>query len=167
MVKLILSINYLAENKVLNIEIDNEKTFVEFRRIVSKLFNVDFDSISFLVSGYCLNNNDDSKKLKEINMIYDRSTLFLKINKIENKEELWTIYVVPVNNIEIIEIAIDKNKSFYEFKKIVSEKILCPIEDLILYGIFEYGYKYNSTKIKDMDGFYDQITLFSAVSIRG
>ena len=167
MVKLILSVNYLAANKVLNIEIDNEKTFLEFRRIVSKLFNVDFDSISFLVSGYCLNNNYDSKKLKEFNMIYDRSTLFLKINKIEIKEELWTIYVVPVNNIGIIEIAIDKNKSFYEFKKIVSEKINCPLEDLILYGIFEYGSKYNSTKIKDIDGFYDQITLFSAVSICG
>ena len=163
MVKLKLYVNYLAKAKFKIIEIDNDKTFGELRKIVSESFNIDLAYLSLVVEGYSFNYEYDSKKLKDIDKISNGCLLYAIIFE----PEIWTIYVHKYDEKAIIEIKINKNKTFYDLKKIVCEKL--HEQDLfnfiLLVGQMEYKSKYYSKKIKDIDGLSDGCTLFAVFII--
>ena len=151
-----LYVNYMAKNKLSDIGIDNEKTFGELRKIVAETFGIDFDTFSLVVNGYYINNNNDSKKLKEIYEISNGCTLFVAIIK----RELWTIFVLYGD--ETFDIEIYNNQTFLELKNEVSKKIKCNVQDLMLLPSIEYGKYYNSKQIKDIDDFYNEMILFAS-----
>ena len=69
---------------------------------------------------------------------------------------LWTIYVLPTEEADIKEITINSEKTFGEFRRIVSSQIGINSDDLILTGQQEYdAAKYNSQKISTISGIYD------------
>ena len=158
-----LYVNYMAKNKLSDVGIDNEKTIGELRKIVAETFGIDLDTFSLVVNGYNIDRNNDSKKLKEIDGISNGCTLFVVIIK----RELWTIYVTDLGTCEIFEIIIYNNQTFLELKNKVSKVIDIDANDLILASNKEYDYKYNSEQIKDIDGFYNEMTLFSVFKIGG
>jgi hypothetical protein len=79
----------------------------------------------------------------------------------------WTIFVLPTEEPNIIEVEIDNEKTFSEFRRIVSQKINVNSNDLIFTGSQEYNYTFNSKKLKDIDGIYDQITLYAVYQVGG
>ena len=163
MVYLKLYVNYIAKNKVSDIGIDNEKTFGELRKIVAETFGIDLATFSLVVNGYYFDRNNDSKKLKEIDGISNGCTLFVVIIK----RELWTIYVQCNDQEDLIEIEIYNNQTFLELKNKVSKETDINANDLVLVGKKEYDYKYNSEKIIDIDGFYNEMTLYTVFKIGG
>ena len=79
---------------------------------------------------------------------------------------LWTIYVVTYIE-ELYEFKIDSEKTFGELKRIICEKLNISFNDLILSGKLEYNSKYNSRKLKEIDGLYDQMTLYGVCQVTG
>ena len=80
---------------------------------------------------------------------------------------LWTIYIQSYQDLLDIEIEIDNEKTFGELKKIVSEKMNIPYNDLLLVGKEEYGAKYNRIKLKEINGLCDQMTFIAAYQAGG
>lgn len=78
----------------------------------------------------------------------------------------WTIYIHS-NDGNIHEVEIDKNQTFGEFRKKVSEKIDVNSNDLLLVGESDYNYDYNSKRMCDISGIYDQITLYAVYQVGG
>ena len=159
-----LYVNYMAKNKLSDIGIDNEKTFGELRKIVAETFGIGLDTFSFVVNGYYFSCNNDSKKLKEIYEISNGCTLFVVIIK----RKLWTIYVQDYEKPnEIFDIEIYNNQTFLELRNEVSKKMKCNVNELMLVGNIEYDYKYNSEQIKDIDGLYNEMTLYGVIQLLG
>ena len=157
MVKLKLYVNYLAEANFKIIEIDNDKTFGELRKLVCETFDIYLDDLSLVVEGYSFNYEYDSKKLKDIDNISNGCLLYVIIFT----RDIWNIYVdYYKNENEIIEIKINKNKTFGELRKIVCKKFDCSIDNKILVGRIQYGPHYYSKKLKDIDYFSDGYTLY-------
>ena len=161
MVKLKLYVNYLAEANFKIIEIDNDKTFGELRKIVSETFDIYLADLSLVVEGYSFNYEYDSKKLKDIDKISNACLLYAIIFE----PEIWTMFVVETIHQDLIEIKINKNKTFYDFKKIVCEKLDCGIHELILVNTIEYGSEYDSKKIKDIDGLCDLCSFYAVLKM--
>lgn len=150
----------MAKTKFKIIEIDNDKTFGELRKIVSERFDIILADLSLVVEGYCFNYEYDSKKLKDIDKISNGCLLYAIIFE----PEIWKIYIQKYDDLnEIIEVEINKNKTFYYFKKIVCEKL--DMQDsfnwIVLTGSKEYDSKYYSKKIKDIDALSDECTLYA------
>ena len=80
---------------------------------------------------------------------------------------LWTIYVQPTEENDIKEIEIDNEKTFGEFRRIVSSQVNINSNDLILAGKYEYDYNYNNKKLKDIEGLWDQCSLYAVYSVGG
>ena len=78
---------------------------------------------------------------------------------------LWTIYIQYDQ--DLLDIEIDNEKTFGELRKIVSEKINIPYNDLLLVGNEEYGAKYNCIKLKEINGLCDQMTFFVVCQVNG
>ena len=78
---------------------------------------------------------------------------------------LWTIYIQL--DCDIFEIEIDNEKTFGELRKIVSQKADVPYNDLELAGVENYGAKYKCIKLKEINGLYDQMTLFAIFQVAG
>ena len=64
-------------------------------------------------------------------------------------------FVLPTEEADIKEITIDSEKTFGEFRRIVSSQIGINSDDLILTGQQEYDAKYNSQKLSTISGIYD------------
>ena len=79
---------------------------------------------------------------------------------------LWTIFICTFDN-EIYTIEIDNEKTFEEFRIMVSKEIGLPYEDLLLVGKDEYDNRYNSKKLKEIDGLYDNATLYAVLLVKG
>ena len=83
---------------------------------------------------------------------------------------LWTIYVQTITDNEIIEIEIDPESTFLEFRKKVADNIPnLKWEDLVLASKKDYDLTYNSKKLKDIDEYdiYDQCTLMAVFAVNG
>lgn len=83
---------------------------------------------------------------------------------------LWTIYVQSIKDNDVIEIDIDSESTFLEFRKKVADKIPdVKWEDLVLASKKDYDYTYNSKKMKEIDSFdiYDQCTLMAVFAVNG
>ena len=80
---------------------------------------------------------------------------------------LWTIFVLPTEEQDIKEVVIDSEKTFGEFRRIVSSMINVNSNDLIFVGAQEYNYNFNSKKLKDISGIYDQVTLYAGYQVGG
>ena len=79
---------------------------------------------------------------------------------------LWTIYVVTYIE-ELYEFKIDSEKTFGELKRIICEKLNIFFNDLLLTGQREYNSEYNSRKLKEIDGLYDQMALYGVIQVFG
>ena len=82
---------------------------------------------------------------------------------------LWTIYVISWD-MNTIEIEIDSESTFLEFRKKVADKIPgVRWEDLILASKKDYDLNYNSKKMSEIDQFdiYDQCTLMAVFAVNG
>ena len=81
---------------------------------------------------------------------------------------LWTIYVISWD-MNTIEIEIDSESTFLEFRKKVADKIRVRWEDLILTSKKDYDLNYNSKKMSEIDQFdiYDQCTLMAVFAVNG
>ena len=82
---------------------------------------------------------------------------------------LWTIYVQSIKDNGMIEIEIDSESTFLEFRKKVADKIRVRWEDLILTSKKDYDSNYNSKKMSEIDQFdiYDQCTLMAVFAVNG
>ena len=80
---------------------------------------------------------------------------------------LWTIFIITYEDNEIYTIEIDNEKTFKEFRIMVSKEIGLPYEDLLLVGKDEYDNRYNSKKLKEIDGLYDNATLSAVMQVGG
>ena len=121
------------------------------------------DDLSLVVEGYSFNYEYDSKKLKDIDNISNGCLLYAIIFA----RDIWTIYVHKYDQNEIINIEINKNKTFGELRKIVCKKFDCSIDNTILVGRIEYGSHYYSKKLKDIDDFFDGYTFYLIEGILG
>ena len=82
---------------------------------------------------------------------------------------LWTIYVISWD-MNTIEIEIDSESTFLEFRKKVADKIPgVRWEDLVLASKKDYDLNYNSKKMSEIDQFdiYDQCTLMAVFDVNG
>lgn len=81
---------------------------------------------------------------------------------------LWTIFVSPIEEDDVKEVEIDSEQTFGEFRRIVSN-ILSNISsnDLIFTADKEYNYEYNSKKMSEINGIYDQMTLYAVYQVNG
>ena len=75
---------------------------------------------------------------------------------------IWTIYIQAFDACDIYEVEMDCNKTFGELRKKVSDILNMKSADLLLIREIEYDNKFNSIKIKEVDGIHDQVTLFAA-----
>ena len=80
---------------------------------------------------------------------------------------LWTIYVLQTEEADVKEITIDSEKTFGEFRRMVSAQVGISSADLILTGQQEYDAKYNSQRLSTISGIYDQITLYAVYQVGG
>jgi hypothetical protein len=80
---------------------------------------------------------------------------------------LWTIYVLPTEEADVKEITIDSEKTFGEFRRMVSTQVGINSADLILTGQQEYDAKFDSQKLSSISGIYDQITLYAVYQVGG
>ena len=80
---------------------------------------------------------------------------------------LWTIYVLPTEEADIKEIKIDNEKTFGEFRRMVSSQVGINSNDLVLTAQQEYDAQYNSKKMKDIPGIWDQCTLYAVYQVGG
>ena len=82
---------------------------------------------------------------------------------------LWTIYVQTITNNDILDIEIDSNSTFLEFRKKVANQIGLKWEDLVLASKKDYDFTYNSKKMEEIDSFdiYDQCTLMAVFAVNG
>ena len=82
---------------------------------------------------------------------------------------LWTIYVQSIRDNDLLEIEIDSNSTFLEFRKKVATQIGIKWEDLVLATNKEYDFSYNSKKIEEIDksDIYDQCTLMAVFAVNG
>ncbi len=76
--------------------------------------------------------------------------------------DIWTIFIQSFD-LNIYEVEIDCNKTFGELRKKVSEILNVKSANLLLLGQKEYDYKFNSIKIKEIDGIYAHVTLFPVI----
>jgi len=80
---------------------------------------------------------------------------------------LWTIYVLPTEEANVKEISIDNEKTFGEFRRIVSSQLGINVNDLLLTAQQEYNAQYNYRKMKDIPGIWDQCTLYAVYQVGG
>ena len=80
---------------------------------------------------------------------------------------LWTIYVQSMENDDIEIFTIDNEKTFGEFRKLVSVKLGIYYADLVLCGKEDYDSKYNSKKLYSINGISDGCTLFAVLEVGG
>ena len=81
---------------------------------------------------------------------------------------LWTIFVMPIEEDEIKEVEIDSEQTFGEFRSIVSNMLPnINSNDLIFTADKEYNYEYNSKKLSEINGIYDQMTLYAVYQVNG
>ena len=78
---------------------------------------------------------------------------------------LWTIYVQNYSDSEIYEFEIDNNETFGTLRRKVAEKMKISFNDLILVGKLEYSKKFDSKILSEIEGFYDDITLFAVFKV--
>ena len=75
---------------------------------------------------------------------------------------LWTIFVIPIEEDEIKEVEIDSEQTFGEFRRKVSDILPnISLNNLIFITDKEYNYEYNSKKMSEINGIYDQMTLYT------
>ena len=81
---------------------------------------------------------------------------------------LWTIFVLPIEENDVKEVEIDSEKTFGEFRRKVAD-ILPNISsnDLIFTADKEYNYEYNSKKMSEINGIFDQMTLYAVYQVNG
>ena len=80
---------------------------------------------------------------------------------------LWTIYILPTEESDVKEIEIDNQQTSGEFRKKVADSININSDDLLITGKEEYNYSFNSKKMCEIDGIYDNITLFAVYQVGG
>ena len=79
---------------------------------------------------------------------------------------LWTIFILTTDN-EIKEIQIDSNQTFGLFRSKVANAVNINSNDLLITGKEEYNASYNSKKMCEVSGVYDQCTLFAVYQVGG
>ena len=79
---------------------------------------------------------------------------------------LWTIFIFTCGG-ESYTIEIDNEKTFKEFRIMVSKEIGLPYEDLLLVGKYDYHNHYNSKKLKEIDGLYDNAIFYAVIPVTG
>ena len=79
---------------------------------------------------------------------------------------LWTFFIFSYDDNESYTIEIDNEKSFEEFRRMVSKEIGLPYEALLV-AEKEYDYHYNSKKLKEIDGLYDNAMLYAVIPVTG
>ena len=80
---------------------------------------------------------------------------------------LWTIYVLPTEESEVKAIEIDSEQKFSAFRTKVSNAINVNFNDLLITGKEEYNASFNSKKLSEINGIYDQCTLFAVYQVGG
>jgi hypothetical protein len=78
---------------------------------------------------------------------------------------LWTIFILPTDDSEIKEIQIDSNQTFGEFRSKAASAVNINSNDLLIAGKEEYNASYNSKKMCEVNGIYDQCTLFAVYQV--
>ena len=81
--------------------------------------------------------------------------------------ETWTIYVQPYDGKGVEEIEIKNTQTFGEFRKKASEQVKISFNDLLLVGKKEYNGNYNSKKMNEIEGIFDQCSLYAVYSVNG
>lgn len=84
----------------------------------------------------------------------------------------WTLWVEKINDDDIIDIEIDSQSTFLEFRKKAAAALNVKWEDLVLGVKKEYDKQYNSKTLEEihqMDwmDFHDGCSLYSIISILG
>ena len=83
---------------------------------------------------------------------------------------LWTIYVQSITDNDLIDIEIDSESTFLEFRKKVADRIPnVRWEDLVLASKKDYDLNYNSKKLSEIDEFdiYNGCTLMAVFAVNG
>ena len=74
---------------------------------------------------------------------------------------LLTIFVCGFDSDNIIEVTIDSEQTFWEFRKKTANMLKMNPNNLILAEKIEYDKSYNSKKMSEVTGIYDFMTLFA------
>ena len=125
------------------IEIDNNETFGTLRRKAAEVVKIPNNNL-LLVGKLEYSREFDSKKLSEIEGLYDDSTLFavFVVSSVDNI--IWTIYVQNYSDSEIYEFEIDNNETFGTLRRKVAEKMS---NDILLVGKQEYSREFDYKKL--------------------
>ncbi len=68
---------------------------------------------------------------------------------------------------EIESFEIDDQETFSSLRNKVANAFKINFNDLLIIGKAEYNYNYNSKKISEISGIYDQCTLFAVFQVGG
>ena len=146
---------------IYDIEIDNNETFGTLRRKAAEVVKIPNNNL-LLVGKLEYSREFDSKKLSEIEGLYDDSTLFavFVVSSVDNI--IWTIYVQNYSDSEIYEFEIGNNETFGTLRRKVAEKMS---NDILLVGKQEYSREFDYKKLSEIEGLDDGITLFAVFKV--
>ena len=81
---------------------------------------------------------------------------------------LWTIFVSPIEEDDVKEVEIHSEQTFGEFRRKVSNMLPnISSSELTFTADKEYNYEYNSKKMSEINGIFDQMTLFAVYQVNG
>ena len=153
-----------TRDEIHEFEIDKNETVGTLRRKVAEALKMPINDL-VLVSQDELSRLFDSKKLSEINGIFDGCTL-LAVPEVcggGGPFTIWTIFVQL--NGELHEFKIDNNETFGTLRRKIAETLNMHINDLLLVSSKDYCRKFDSKKLSEIEGIDDGVTLYAVYQV--
>ena len=79
----------------------------------------------------------------------------------------WTIFIEKMDDSSVLEVIIDPNKTFGEFRKKVADLLHIDHAFLALCREAEYGYTFNNKKLNEINGIHDESYLYAVYIVTG